>query len=201
MVRPKHEERLMSPLSNRIVGITLAGILIYFPIRSIAGNATIFPSVEVMIDDFNDYSTSNGTFKVLAKDPLHIQLSPQIVQGELPEIIEFYVKRTLVYGIYRVFVHTPADRITVTAVPQEINFHTNDVRYVPGYKRTISITRTEALALIRKYLRVNSLSDLVTETKTGDMIFLNQWIKECNRLYYNDQGHPGLNRFVGELAR
>ena len=191
----------MSPLSSRIVGITLAGILIYFPIHSIAGNATIFPSVEVMINDFNDYSISNGTFKMLEKDPLHIQLSPQIVQGEFPEIIEFYVKRTLVYGIYRTFIHTPADRVIITAVPQEINFHTNEVRYVSGYKRTISKTRTEALALVKKYLRVDSLSDLVTENEINDMTFINQWTTEFNRLYYNDQGYPGLNRFVGELAR
>lgn len=193
--------KVTNTLISRAIGFLLVGILICYPFSSIAGNATTFPSVEAMIEDFNDYSASNGTFKILGKEPLHIQLSPQIVQGDFPEVIEEEVKRVLVYGIYRAFVHTPINRIMVTAVPQEINFKTRKTRYVPGYKRTISKTRAEALALVKKYLRINSFSDLVTETKVGNMALPDQWTKDFNRLYYNDQGLPGLNRFVGELAK
>lgn len=181
--------------------IFLTGTLLLFSIPLLAGNETTFTSVEAMVEDFNDYSTSNGTFKILTKDPLHIQLAPQIVQGDFPEVIEEQVKRALVYGIYRTFVHTHTNKIIVTAIPQEINFRTKKKRYVLEYKKTISKNRQEALALVKKYLQVNSFPDLVTETKVGDMVFSDQWTKEFNRLYYNDQGYPGLNRFVGELAK
>lgn len=193
--------KIMNLLHGRTIGFLLAGILLYFPIPSLAGNATKFPSVEAMIEDFNDYSASNGTFKILATEPLHIQLSPQIAQGNLPEFIEDQVRRALVYGIYRAFIHTPVNQIMVTAVPKEIDLKTWKTRYVPGYKRTISKTREEALALVKKYLRISSFSDLVTETKVRDIVFPNQWTKDFKRLYYNDQGYPGLNRFLGDLAK
>ncbi|BAP58214.1 hypothetical protein THII_3917 [Thioploca ingrica] len=193
--------KILNLLHIHTIRFFLLGILVYFPILSVAGNVTTFSSVEAMIEEFNDYSASNGTFQVLASKPLHIQLSPQIVQGDLPEIIEEQVKRALVYGIYRVFIHTPINKITVTAIPQEIDFKTKKTRYAPKYKRTISKTRAEALALVKKHLGVSSFSDLVTETKVGNMAVPNQWSKDFNRLYYNDQGEPGLNRFVDDLAK
>lgn len=194
---------MMNWLHGRAIGFVLAGILFYFPLPSVAGNATTFPSVEAMIEEFNDYSASNGTFKILATDPLHIQFSPQITQAHYhnPEDIEDEVRRALVYGFYRAFIHTPVNQITVTAVPREINVKTRKTRYVSGYKRTIGKTRAEALALAKKYLRISSFSDLVTETKVADMVFPNHWSKDFDRLYYNEQGYPGIRHFVGELAK
>lgn len=191
----------MNYFSINPIRFFLAGVLLYYPILSIAGNATTFPSVKVMIEDFSDYSASNGTFKILKKEPLHIQLSPQVVKGDLPEVIEDQVKRALVYGVYRAFVHTTINNIIVTAVPKEINFKNKKTKYISGYKRTISTTRNKALSLVKKHIHAASFSDLVTETKIGDMTFQNQWTKDFDRIYYNDQGHPGLNRFVGELAK
>jgi hypothetical protein len=134
----------------KIIHCTLVIIVLYFPILSIAGNATIFPSVEAMIEKFNDYSSSNGTFKIIKNNPLHIQLSPQVVNRDSHKTIEFAVKRTIIYGIYRSFVHTNINSITVTAVPQEINFKNKKSRYLSAYKRTISVTKDKALFLVKK---------------------------------------------------
>lgn len=193
--------RAMTLLTNRIVGFLLAGFVLCFPMYSVAGNATIFPSVEAMIEKFGDYSASNGTFKILKKEPLHIQLSTRVIQEELPENIEDDVRVTLVDGIYRAFVHTSINQITVTAIPLEIDLESSKTRYLPGYKRTISKTRVEALTAVKKHLSVSSFSSLVTEIKIGDFVIPNQWTKDFKRLLYNDQGYPGLNRFVGELAK
>lgn len=184
-----------------LVAIMLVGATLSISFPSIAGNPSEFATVEEMIKEFHDYSTENGTFKILKANPLHIQLAPRVVPGDFPQVIEDQVKRALVYGIYRAFIHTQIQEITVTAVPQEIDIKTSKSQYLTGYQRTISKKRQEALALVQKYLRVNSLSELVTNTNAGGVTFADQWTKDFKRLYYNDQGFPGLNRFVGELSK
>ncbi|MFK5892159.1 MAG: hypothetical protein QM504_02945 [Pseudomonadota bacterium] len=185
----------------KLVQITLVLILLHSPIISIAGNTKKFPSVEAMIEKFNDYSVSNGTFKIIKNKPLHIQLSPQVVKGDFPEIIELQVKRALIYGIYRSYVHTNINNITVTAIPKEINFNNKKSKYLAGHKRTIFTTRSKALSLVKKYINVTSFSKLVKEEKMSGMVYYDQWIKDFDRIYYNDQGQPGLNRFISELAK
>ena len=187
--------------TNRIVGFLLAGFVLFFPMYSIAGKATIFPSVEAMIEKFADYSASNGTFKILKKEPLHIQLSLKAIKGDDPELIEDDVRVTLVDGIYRAFVHTSINQITITAIPLEIEIGSKKTRYLPGFKRTISKTREEAFALVKKYCPINSFSDLVTEMKIGDYVIPNHWSQDFMRLLYNDMGYPGLDLFSAELSR
>lgn len=186
--------------TNKLVSLMLV-IFLCFPVISSAGSISTFPDVKSMIDDFNDYSTSNGTFVVLTSKPLHIQLSPQVVKGDLPEVIKEQVNRALMYGIYRSFIHTQINDITVTAVPIEINFRNKKSILLSKYKKTISITRSEALSLVKKYINVASFSELVADTKIGTIVIHNQWTKDFNRIYYNDQGSPGLNRFISELSK
>jgi len=155
----------------------------------LAKNPTQYSSVEAMINGFHDFSSENGTFKIISKVPLHIQLSPQEVRDALPKVMEEDTNRAIMYGIYRTFIHTSINKITVTGVPQEIvNIKTHKMQYIPKYKRTVTITKPKALELVKGYLNIISLSDLVTDDK---------WTKDFMRLYYNDRGYPGLDRFVG----
>jgi len=187
-------------ITNRLASLVLV-IFLCFPAVSSAGSISTFPDVKSMIDAFNDYSTSNGTFVVLKSKPLHIQLSPQVVKGDLPEVIMEQVNRALMYGIYRSFIHTQIKDITVTAVPIEINFRNKNSTLLSKYKKTISISRNKALALVKKYINAASFSDLVTDAKIGTIVIHDQWTKDFKRIYYNDQGSPGLNRFVSELSK
>jgi uncharacterized protein affecting Mg2+/Co2+ transport len=107
----------------------------------------------------------------------------------------------VIYGIYRSFVHMPVDRITVTAVPIERNPQTDRTRYLSAYKRTVTKTRGRALEIVRRHLRVTSYDALVADQRIGDLVFSDQWTKAFNRLYYQDQGPPGLTRFVSELEQ
>jgi hypothetical protein len=160
-----------------------------------------FGSVQAMIKDFKDYSQENGTFKVLTREPLHIQLSPIVVPGDFPDVIDAQVKRAVIYGVYRSFVHTPVDRITVTAIPLERNPRTDSTRYLTAYKRTVTKTRSQALELVRRHLRVATFDTLVTEERVGQVGVPDQWTKAFNRLYYQDQGAPGLTQFFSELEQ
>ena len=160
-----------------------------------------FSSVTEMIEEFSDYSSSNGTYNLSSSELLHIQLSPMVVDGDLPEVIEESIKRTIIYGIYRSFIHTGIEQITVTAIPMEISFKGGKNRYLKGYERTITISRDKAISLIKKHLKISNLSSLVTEITISGMTINDQWSNEFKRIYYNDQGHPGITRFFGDLAK
>lgn len=175
--------------------------LLIVPALSYGASPSKFSSVQAMIKNFKDYSQENGTFKVLARQPLHIQVSPIVVPGDFPDVIDAQVKRATIYGVYRSFVHTPVDRITVTAIPLERNPRTDSTRYLTAYKRTVTKTRSQALELVRRHLRVATFDALVTEERIGQHVIPDQWTRAFNRLYYQDQGAPGLTRFFSELEQ
>jgi len=165
------------------------------------GAESKFNNISEMVEEFSDYSSSNGTYRHISSEPLHIQLSPMVVDGEPPEVIEETIKRTIIYGIYRSFIHTDINQITVTAIPMELDFKGGKSRYLKGYERSITINRDKARKLIEKYLEVSKLSQLVTTVKIFGMSSNDHWSKSFNRIYYSDQGYPGVTRFFGDLAK
>lgn len=190
---------------NRVISSLFAVIFFSVPIgcnMNEAGSPSQFSSVDIMVEEFNDYSSIDGTFKVISQEPLHIQFSPQIVEGDYPDVIREMVDRSLVYGIYRTFIHTSVEEITVTSLPKEvINSKTWETRDVTEYQKTIRKSRKDALDLVNKHLGVTSFADLVTDVEVNDTPFSDQWIEDFGRLYYNDKGSPGLTQFVTELSQ
>lgn len=172
------------------------GLIVLSPLYADAAPSK-FKSVREMMQEFHDYSAEKGTFKVLKSDPLHIRLSPQVVQGHSRKVIEALTKRALIYGIYRTFIHTDVSRVTVTAVPQEIDFKSDKARYLTKYSMTMTKTRDQALAVARKHLRVQMFSDLVLGDGAGEMAFPDTWTEDFSQIYYDDEW--GLSRFVLSL--
>jgi hypothetical protein len=160
-----------------------------------------FNSVPAMMSSLKDYAQENGTFKVIRREPLHIQISPLVFPGDFPDVIDAQVKRAVIYGVYRSFIHTSVGQITVTAIPKELNPRTKSSRYLNAYKRTVTKTRREALDLVRRYLHVATLDALVEDQRVGGGVVPDLWTKAFNRLYYQDQGPPGLTSFFSELER
>lgn len=79
----------------KISRLLLVGFIIFTPMYSVAGEVTQYSSVQKMIEEFSDFSTSEGTFKILENKPLHIQLSPMTVKRESSEVIKEDVSRAL----------------------------------------------------------------------------------------------------------
>lgn len=183
-------------MKNIIVALALSLVCVFAN-----SEESKFSNISDMIEEFSDYSNSNGTYKILSLSPLHIQLSPMVVAGDFPEVIEEMIKRAMIYGVYRSFIHTDINQITVTAIPMEINFKGGKPRYLKGYERTFSINRDNAQQLVQKYLKVSKLSQLITSVKISDMNINDQWTKDFNRIYYNDQGYPGITKFFGDLVK
>jgi len=137
--------------------------------------------------DLNDYPEENGRFKILSSTPLHIQLSPTIVDGDRKDVIDEIVKRAIIYGVYRTFIHTKADKVTVTVLPKDLMKN----RYFKQYKKTYTVDRSYAIE-VSKLLLGQNLSGLIDES-----LF---WSKSFKKGYYSDQGEPGLDRFFTALV-
>lgn len=150
-----------------------------------------FDSLPAMVEEFADFSEENGTFKVLAAKPLHVQFASQVVSGELPENVRYGVQRAALYGVYRTFVHTSANSVQVTAVPIEVNFKTGESKQLKGPVVNVKVTREQALAAVQKLIRVDNFSQLVDPKQMGT-IQLDNWTKDFENLYYKQQNIDSL---------
>lgn len=154
-----------------------------------------FDTVSEMIEAFSDYNADDGSFLTLSEDPLHIRLTKIIVDGHSEKVIRSELKRAVLYGVYQTFIHTDEPEIAVTAQPMLTTFnpHSQKLLDKPAYQ--VKVTREQALAAVQKFLNVQKLSELKTQSKYGSM-----WSDDFNKIYYEDQ-KPGLNAFYAELER
>ncbi len=155
-----------------------------------------FSSVIAMLESFRDYVSEYGTLKVLSEEPLHIQLSPRLIAGEESKVIGRMVDDAIIYGIYRSYVHTSIDSITVTVIPLELDMETRESLYLKNYIKTLSISREEAFSLIKKYLDIELFSDLIL--KKGGLP--NQWSFDFDSLI-NDSNNPKMKKLMMDLER
>jgi len=160
------------------------------------GATSHFDSVPEMIEGLNDFTSDDGSFRVLRDKPLQIQLVEKVVAGDFPEVIRENIQRVIIYGVYRAFVHTDIDTITVSAVPGLLRISDWEIeKLLEGYRVTVTTTRTDALRYVQKYCKVASMQDLVEDRTYGDYVFPNVWAECFEKLQYNDQGGPGLAVF------
>ncbi len=155
-----------------------------------------FTTINDMFDSLADYSSVYGMFEMLSEEPLHVQLHPRFTKKELirKENIEQMVNYAIVYGIYRTYIHTSIGEITVSSIPIEMNMDIREEIYLEGYKKTVSVTRQEALVLVQKYIDVESFEDLILK-ENG---LPNQWLSDFE-LLVNDHNNLKMKKFMIEL--
>ena len=154
-----------------------------------------FQDVVSLIEDFGDYSADAGTFKVISLEPLHIQVSPQVFPGDNTEVIKSLINRAVIYGVYRSYVHTPVEKITVTAIPAEVvDLQKREYKFLSQHEKTLSMTRQDAFHSIQKLIEVNSMEDLVVGTGVNP----DSWTEAFTTLYYNDT-QSGIKVLVADL--
>ncbi len=157
----------------------LAGLFTW----SATSAATQYETVALMFADLGDYDPSDNTLELLSTEPLVIRISPIVYAGDSAVVIDEQVKRALLYGVYKPFIHTSVDTVTVTAVPVVSSVISEQPTY------TISLSRAQALDVIRQFLPKANFSDLVGEYG---------WTDDFYTLYYADRD-PGLNIFSDAL--
>lgn len=155
-----------------------------------------YSGVKEMIEDLGDFSEENGTFRVLKEDPLTVQISPKVFPNEPADNAAYEVKRAAVYAVYRTFIHTKANSVTVTAFPLQFTPGKSEVSYLKSPKVVIKTTREKALSVVNGQIGADSFSALTAPEKAGSMQ-LDHWSKSFENVYYKE---PQLNKLVNSLT-
>lgn len=158
----------------------------------LATAATKHSTLQEMFEDGSDFYPENGTLIIESETPAVIRLGTPVYANDPKDVVDFQVKRALIYGAIRPFIHTDVDKVKVTAFPvlTSYNPHTFKALDTPSY--SLTITRDGALKKLQQFLNVQSFDELVT--KHG------AWSAEFNNLYYEDK-QPGLDVFFKALTK
>lgn len=139
-----------------------------------AAPAKQLPSVEAVGEFTQDFTTEQGTLKVLKKKPLHIQL--RIGTESDSKYAAEAMFRAYLWGVYRTFLHTNVDEVTVTVVsPVAVDGNT---------KFTATSTRARALDTVQQIPGIKGWDDLLTASQS--------WSEPMKRCMYSSYGKPGL---------
>lgn len=171
-------------------------IIIFFSLNiqlAQAQDTQQYPSVVAALDATTDYELELDQIEVLSDVPLHIRVSPNIMIGDAPEVIDEELKRALVRSILRAFIHTDVDQIKITVQPNLIQTYTPySSTLLDQPKYTINIERKNALSIINRLLKVESFDQLVGAT-IGGVYMSDFWNPSIESIFYNDQGNPTLD--------
>lgn len=153
-----------------------------------------FATVQEMIADYNDFHPENNSYELISEKPLHIRLSAVVSKDAHPESVQADLKRAMIYGIYKSFIHTDINEITVTVNPvviQSWNPYRAELRSTQS--TTLKKNRQQALADVQHFLPVANLTELLGGKELT-------WTKEFNQLQFTDQGGVGLNNFYSYIT-
>lgn len=141
-----------------------------------------FNTLEEVADFTQDFSVEEGTLKIVARKPLHIELTVS-EQGDQRQAANAMF-RAFLWGVFRTFLHTDADSVKVTVVSPVA---------VEGNKSfTASASRARALKVVQQLLGVADFNGLITERQS--------WSDDMKRCYYSDFGRPGLRECALAVA-
>lgn len=154
-----------------------------------------YPNVSAMVEDLGDFSSENGTFAVLSENPLQIRIAARVVPGDLPENVTREVRRAALYGVYRTLLHTTAESVQVTAVPNQITLNPYSSKILSSPSLQVTATRAQALEAVKRLIGVDALSDLVTPEQAGT-IQLDSWSESFEPLYFKDDGQEALLKAI-----
>ncbi|WKW46904.1 hypothetical protein P3875_02285 [Myroides sp. JBRI-B21084] len=125
-------------------------------------NLQKFNSVKDMLTEAGDFSTENGTLKIIDEnsEKLHIQVSKPIVKGDLDKVINEIVKRDIIYVAFQTFAQTPTEKITITSIPIDLEDRS---KYYEEYKKTVTVTKETADRIMKDELGTNDYSILFSD--------------------------------------
>lgn len=132
----------------------------------------VYTSAEKAFDGLGDYSAELGQVKVLKVSPLHLQIRAEVEAASVRQFPNLMVEQTaevLAYGVFRTFIHTKANEVTVTALPvlQTYTDKGTSDKVLKDKAVQVRMTRAQAEAVAREVLGVVQLNDLVARETVG----------------------------------
>lgn len=119
----------------------------------------IFKNFADMQEAFNDYTDH----KIDPADPLKIELYSVVVPTDLPRNITYAQNRAIIYGVYKTFMHTNADKVTIISHLKA--YSTDKPANEPvGTPISVTTTRDKALQVLQTHTTAKTFDDLVQLT-------------------------------------
>lgn len=163
-----------------LVALALAGALVVAGGPATAQVSTlgrvaappVFTDAERAFDELGDYSVELGQVKILKRSPLHVQINAEVEAASVRQFPSLMIEQTaevLSYGLFRMFIHTKAAEVTVTAVPvlQTISDKGISEKVLKDKAVQVRMTRSQAERVAREVVGVQSLNDLVAKELVG----------------------------------
>ncbi|MFC0139440.1 hypothetical protein ACFFJN_04660 [Erwinia mallotivora] len=144
---------------------------------------------------FGDYSEEDGNLKIISKKPLKIHVYAEVFKGDHPDVIDHLVKKALLSNTYRVFAFSDIDKITVISSAKETNLINKTKIELKSPKYTITKSRDQALADLRKFTDAKSFNDLFEKHQV--CLFSTTF----KQFLYDDQGGIGITKFFDQVKK
>ena len=122
---------------------------------------TKFKNIPTMMNTLAEYSEEMGTFSPGKKDQTRFELHPVVDENDPEEIVVLRAKQAIIWTVYRVFIHTPINQVSVKSTPKI--YKDENWKPLSKYSQTLTITREKALAALGDLLNVNSFNELVLD--------------------------------------
>jgi hypothetical protein len=137
-----------------------------------AASPPVFSNAEKAFDELGDYSVELGQVKILKQSPLHVRINAEVEAASVrvfPEMMVEQSAEVLAYGLFRMFIHTKANDVTVTAVPVQQTFSDkgSTEKVLKDKSVQVRMTRAEAEKVARDVIGVQNLNDLVAKELVG----------------------------------
>ncbi len=128
-----------------------------------------YSTVFGLIDTSGDFSTEKGTYKIISKDPIHIQISHKVIEGDLDSVIKGLTIKDFVYVVFDAFARTNIEKITITSIPLKTDLTNPKAKetYLEKYKISSTITKEKAKQIMEKYINTNNFDDLMGADLNG----------------------------------
>jgi hypothetical protein len=132
----------------------------------------LFLNVEKAFVELGDYSVELGQVKILKQSPPHVQIKAEVDAATVrisPTVMVEKTAEVLAYGLFRMFIHTKANDVTVTALPvlQTFGDKVSTDKVLKDKAVQVRMTRPQAEKIARDVIGVQNLNDLVTKELVG----------------------------------
>jgi hypothetical protein len=146
-----------------------------------------YPTVTEMLLEAGDFGGEDGSLKIISNNPLHVQVSKSIFDGDIEKVIVEQTKRDIIYVVFQAFAQTDVDKLIVSSVPRQ---HETGA-YINRYRLQRNVKRKAAQDILLKYLSTSDFKVLFALNGTiwvpsdkFDLLkfkYLDQVYKDCER--------------------
>lgn len=169
---------------------------------SAALNTPLQLSFAEVMDEMNDFSEEAGEFVLYSEKPLKFKLSAKDAENQKDKYKRSNVNRAFLYGVYRAFIHTNEDEVTVIANALDIiSVNPFKAKENDEFLIEATISRAQALKALQEIMPgVKKIEDVVEDKDVGGIILKDVWTDEFENIYHDDVGQEKLVRTLKSVA-